>query len=65
MEKKTTHAVIQSAYDPLGFAVSSRAVGAIKAKGDAMGGKMLTNNSVIELLAIVGLKRNEGKLKLH
>ena len=30
-----------------------------------MGGKMLMNNNVIEVLAIVGLKRNEGKLKLR
>lgn len=42
MDKKAADTVVECPYDALGFAVLSRAVGAGKAHGDAMGGKVLT-----------------------
>jgi len=38
----------------------SRGIWTGKAKGDAVRGEVLMNYSVVKLLAVVGLKRNEG-----
>jgi hypothetical protein len=65
MDEETTHIVVQCAYDPLHFPVLSRAIGARKAKANPMGGKVRTDNSIIKLLAVVGLERNQRQLKLH
>lgn len=65
MDKKTAHAVIQRANDAPGFAIFSRAVWARKTKSDAVHGKMLMDNSVIKLPAVVSLKGDERQLKLR
>lgn len=58
VDEETAHTVIQCAYDPLRFPIFSGAIGARKAEANPVGGKVLTDNNIIKLLAIVGLERN-------
>jgi hypothetical protein len=65
VDEETAHTVVQCAYDPLRFPVLSGDIGARKAEANPVGGKVLTNNSIIKLLAVVGLERNQRQLKLR
>jgi len=60
VQKKAAHTIIQGADDAFCLAIPSRGIWIGKAKGDAVRGEVLTNNSVVKLFAVVGLKRNEG-----
>jgi hypothetical protein len=52
------YTVIQCTYDSLSFAILSGAVGTRQTKANALSGKVLMNNSIIEFFPIVGLKGN-------
>jgi len=60
VQKKAAHTIIQGADDAFCLAVLSRGIWTGKAKGYAVHSEVLTNYSVVKLLAVVGLKRNEG-----
>jgi hypothetical protein len=59
VDEETAHTVVQCAYDPLRFAILRGAIGARKTETNPVGGKVLTDNSIIKFLPVVGLERNQ------